>query len=477
MPYVTDHIERLAQSGQEQLADYLSKVTPESAKETLIDQIKDLDLDSLAGMIEKYVTNYTPAPAPSSILPAKYYSLDGNGPSGQWDAEHYTTLGEEIIRTSKVACFTVAGGQGSRLGYDGPKGCFPTSCVMNKPLFEIFAHSILGTQKKYDAVIPWYIMTSPLNHDATVQFFGEHNYFGLDSKNVMFFQQGVMPSIDAQSGQILMSDPIHLATNPDGHGGAFTALAISGALEDMKQRGIEHMSYFQVDNPHAMVVDPIFIGLHAHAPDSSGEFSSKMVAKSSWDEKVGVFCEVDGRTEIIEYSDLSEELAKQVDPNGNLAFNAGSIAIHIISVGFIDKIVSDPDYALPFHRANKKVSYFDLATGRAVIPEGNNAVKLEKFVFDGIPLAANSIVVETDRIEEFAPVKNQTGADSIESSRLIQSERAARWLEAAGVEIPRDENGQVDACIEISPLTATCAADLKSCDLPDSIEPGSSVVL
>jgi len=477
MQYVTDTIERLAQSGQNQLADYLTKVTPDSAKEMILDQIKDIDLDSLADMIDKYVLNFEDADIPSSIEPAKYYSLDGHGPSGDWERAKYKALGEQIIKASKVACFTVAGGQGSRLGYEGPKGCFPTSCIQNKSLFEIFAHSIIGSQKKYNAVIPWYIMTSPLNHDATVQFFGEHQYFGLDSNNVNFFQQGVMPSIDAKSGQILMSDPVHLATNPDGHGGAFQALSLSGALSDMQERGIEHMSYFQVDNPHTMVVDPTFIGLHAHAPDSSGEFSSKMVAKAYWDEKVGVFCNVDGRTEIIEYSDLSEDLAKQTNSMNNLAFNAGSIAIHAISVSFISKIVSDPNYALPFHRAIKKVSHFDLATGLGVIPEENNAVKLEKFVFDGIPLAEKSIVVETDRVEEFAPVKNQTGADSIESSQLIQTERAARWLEAVGVIIPRDQDGVVEASIEISPLTATCVEDLKSCDLPAAIESGSTVLL
>ncbi|MDF1808832.1 MAG: UDPGP type 1 family protein [Phycisphaerales bacterium] len=477
MQYVNDTIERLAQSGQHQLADYVTKVTPDSAKEMIIDQIKNIDFDSLAIMIDKYVLNFEDSKIPSSIEPAKYYSLDGKGPTGEWDGAKYKALGEEIIRASKVACFTVAGGQGSRLGYEGPKGCFPTSCVQNKPLFEIFAHSIIGSQKKYNAIIPWYIMTSPLNHDATVQFFGEHDYFGLDSNNVKFFQQGVMPSIDAKSGQILLSDPVHVATNPDGHGGAYQALLVSGALSDMQHRGIEHMSYFQVDNPHAMVVDPTFIGLHAHAPDSSGEFSSKIVAKSSWDEKVGVFCNVDGRTEIIEYSDLSEDLAKQLNSENRLAFNAGSIAIHIISTRFINKIVSDPDYALPFHRANKKVSHFDLSTGLGVIPEENNAVKLEKFVFDGIPLASNSIIVETDRVEEFAPVKNQTGADSIESSRLIQTERAARWLEAVGVSIPRDQDGNVEATIEISPLSATCVEDLKSCDLPASIESGTTVII
>ncbi len=472
MTTMTDLITQLEACHQHHLVDYLSKVMPESARKAIAAQLGEIDLDQLGIMIEKYVRNYTPAASAGKIAPAQYYSLDGD-----WDKASFKAKGEELIRASKIACFTVAGGQGSRLGYDGPKGCYPASCVTGKPLFAIFAEGILASQEKYDAVIPWYIMTSPLNHDATKSFFAEHDYFGLDAGNVQFFQQGVMPSLDATTGEILLADPMHLATNPDGHGGAFKALSVSGALADMRTRGIEHMSYFQVDNPHAMVVDPVFLGLHAFATDSSGEFSSKMVAKASWDEKVGVFCDVDGVTQVIEYSDMPEELAKQINEDGTLAFNAGSIAIHAIGVGFIDKIVSNPEYALPFHRALKKVAYFDLSIGQTVTPSENNAVKLEKFVFDGIPLAAKSIVAETDRVEEFAPVKNATGNDSVESSKAIQSERAARWLESAGVKIPRKADGTVDAIIEISPMIALCPEDLSSVDLPDSIEPGATVTL
>lgn len=481
MPELQTPIEELCKKlelcGQGHLARYLGGVTPQSARETIASQIEAIDLDELNDLIERYITNPAPTPPPSSIEPAPYYALDGSGPSGDWDSDRYRAAGEQLIREGKVACFTVAGGQGSRLGYEGPKGCYPTSCVNEKPLFQIFAESIRANEIRYDCEIPWYIMTSPLNHEATVSFFEGHNCFGLRRDQVMFFNQGVMPSLDAKSGEMLMSDPIHLATNPDGHGGSFKALHVSGALGDMQSRGIEHVSYFQVDNPHARVVDPVFLGLHASAPDSSGEFSSKMVAKASWDEKVGVFCSVDGRTEIIEYSDLDESLAKRTEPSGRLSFNAGSIAIHAISVAFIDRIINDKSAALPYHRAIKKVPYFDLSTGRPGEPTSNNAIKLEKFVFDAIPIAGRSIVVETDRVEEFAPVKNATGTDSIVSSKQIQSQRSARWLETNGVHVPWNSDGSVNATIEISPLTATCADDLAGKDLPDSIEPGSTVVL
>lgn len=468
---------QLDKSGQSHLSTYLQGVTPESAKIAIMDQIDEVDLDELSVLIERYIKNPSKDTAPREIAPARCYTLDGQGPCGAWDRDAYRVKGEELIREGNVACFTVAGGQGSRLGYDGPKGCFPTSCVNEKSLFQMFAEAIRANELKYGCTIPWYVMTSPLNHEATVAFFESYDCFGLSRDQVMFFNQGVMPSLDAQSGQILMRDPMHLATNPDGHGGSFKALMVSGALDDMKRRGIEHVSYFQVDNPQAMVVDPVFIGLHAFAPDSSGEFSSKMVSKISWDEKVGVFCSVDGRTEIIEYSDLDEDLAKQTHEDGTLAFNAGSIAIHVISVSFIERVLNDPSATLPYHKALKKVPHFDLATGLMVTPDTNNAVKLEKFVFDGIPIASRSIVVETDRIEEFAPVKNATGNDSIESSKQLQSQRAAQWLIERGVSVPMNTDGSVNATIEISPMTALCSQDLEGIDLPENIEPGATVVL
>ena len=481
MPQMSTTIDQLCQKlescGQSLLSHYLQGVTPEKAQRALAEQIESIDLDELSSLIERYITHYQTPPAPGSVKPAPYYALDGSGPSGGWDRDVFHAKGEKLIKAGNVACFTVAGGQGSRLGYDGPKGCYPTSCVNEKPLFQIFAESIRKNELKHGCVIPWYIMTSPLNHEATVSFFEQHDCFGLKHDQIMFFNQGVMPSLDAKSGEMLLRDPMHLATNPDGHGGSFKALQTSGALDDMKQRGIEHVSYFQVDNPHANVVDPVFLGLHAFAPDSSGEFSSKMVAKASWDEKVGVFCDVDGSTQVIEYSDLDEQLAKQTEDNGRLSFNAGSIAIHVIGVAFIERVLGDADSALPYHRALKKVAYFDIETGRPVEPEANNAVKLEKFVFDGIPVADRSIVVETDRVEEFAPVKNATGTDSIESSKQLQSLRAARWLQANGVKVPFNDDGTVNATIEISPLTAVCPEDLREAELPESIEPGATVVL
>lgn len=456
--------------GQGHLARHAATLSG-PVKARFIAQVDELDPDELAGLVERFVRNPQPETTPTGLEPAPMIRL---GDASREPARH---TGEVLIRAGKVACFTVAGGQGSRLGFEGPKGCFPAGCATGKPLFQIFAEGVLGAQRRFEAAVPWYIMTSPLNHEETVAFFASHGHFGLDSGAVRFFPQGVMPSFDKDSGRVLLAEPGVLATSPDGHGGAFRALRVSGALDDMRRRGVEHLSYFQVDNPHARPVDPVFLGLHTSSPDSSGQFSSKVVAKSSWDEKVGVFCKADGRTRVIEYSDLPETLARQTGADGSLRFIAGSIAIHAVSVDFIDTISGDPDFALPFHRALKKVPHYDPDTGNHADPAHPNAVKLERFVFDAIPMAEKSIVVETSRLEEFAPVKNATGADSIESSKALQTERNAGWLEVRGVTVPRRPDGSVNAVIEISPLTAQDASELAPSDLPESIKPESTVVL
>jgi UDP-N-acetylglucosamine/UDP-N-acetylgalactosamine diphosphorylase len=248
----------------------------------------------------------------------------------------------------------------------------------------------------------------------------------------------------------------------------------------MRSRGIEHISYFQVDNPLVRAIDPLFVGLHAAAPDSSAEMSSKMVAKAYAEEKVGVFCESGGKTMVVEYSDLPADLARQTNPDNSLRFNAGSIAIHLISVAFVEKLTKDAHhFALPYHRADKKVPHVDLKTGQVVQPASPNGVKLETFVFDAIPLAERSIVLETSRAEEFAPIKNADGVDSAATSHRLQSNRAARWLEACGVSVPRNGQGETDARIEISPLTALSADDLRSVTmkLPRTIDRGAELVL
>ncbi|MEL7473306.1 MAG: UDPGP type 1 family protein, partial [Planctomycetota bacterium] len=430
-------------------------------------------LERVPQWVERYVRAKPSYDLPANVEPAPYYAANDSS----WDRARYRAAGEALLREGKVACFTVAGGQGSRLGFDGPKGCYPAGAVTGKPLFQVFAEGIRATGAQYGKTPPWYIMTSPLNHEATVAFFHEHDHFGLDPDAVSFFEQGAMPSFDLRTARILLAEKGRVATNPDGHGGALKALVKSGAIADMTSRGVEHISYFQVDNPTVRVADPLFLGLHATAPDSSGEMSSKMIPKAYAEEKLGLFCAVDGKVGVIEYSDLPMERQRETTPDGRLRFLAGSIAIHAMSVAFVEKLGGDTEFALPFHRAEKKVPCVDPETGAPTQPAEPNGIKLEQFVFDALDFCEQSIVLETDRVEEFAPIKNAEGNDSPETSARFQTRKATRWLVAAGVKVPRDADGEPDCTLEIGPLTALDADDLKAAELPNQIEPGARLAL
>ena len=469
---------RLQSIGQEHLLRFRDELTL-AQQAVLFEQIEALDFEALPGWIERYVRSRAIFELPERIEPPVWYPRDSKSKRRSYDASRFRAIGEALIRAGKVAAFCVAGGQGTRLGWDGPKGTYPATPITRKPLFQVFAEQLLAASRRWGRSIPLYVMTSPLNHQPTVQFFESHRFFDLTREDVMFFQQGVMPSFDRATGRILLAGKGELALNPDGHGGSLRALHRSGAIDDMTRRGIEHISYIQVDNPHVRVIDPLFLGLHAAAEDSSGEMSSKMLPKTGPFEKLGNFCRVNGRTTIIEYSDLPDSLAEQRDERGDLRFGAGSLAIHCLGVEFVRRLnTATCGFALPFHRADKKVAHLDLDTGAMIEPSEPNAVKLETFVFDALPLCESSIVLETDRVEEFAPIKNLSGVDSAESSRALQIERCARWLEAAGAKVPRGAKGDCTAVIEISPLTALEANDLRGrADLPESIAAGDEVLL
>lgn len=458
-----------------------AQTLPTALREAFLARLAETDWASIRGLVDRYVLNKPSLPGMEGLAPAPYYPADPASPVRPYDAARYRRAGERLLSEGKVAAFVVAGGQGTRLGFEGPKGCYPATPVRRKPLFQVFAEQVLAAQRRYGRSLAWYVMTSPLNHEETVSFFRRHNSFGLSPDDVRFFQQGVMPTFEMGTGRILLAAPGVPATNPDGHGGSLRALAESGALAEMRSRGVEHISYFQVDNPLVKVFDPLFIGLHAEAPDSSGQMSSKMVLKTGPEEKVGVFCRArtarGERTVVIEYSDLPAELARARDPDGSLLFAAGSIAVHLLGVSFVDRLNTDPSFALPWHRAEKKTACIDPETGRAIEPREPNSVKLERFVFDALAFCESSIVLQTRREEEFAPIKNASGVDSAESSRALQSARAARWLASAGVAVPMKPDGTPDCTLEISPLTALEPADLKRARLPERIERGASVAL
>lgn len=495
---------RLRAVHQDHVLQFYPSLSPERQRR-LLESVASIDLEQVPTWAREYVLGKPAAAVGGTngrIEPAACYSLAAN-PGGAsaagasaigssenkaWDRAAYHARGVEVIAAGKVAAFTVAGGQGTRLGSDAPKGCYPAGAVSNKPLFACLADWILAAQHRYakaskQLVIPWYIMTSPINHDATVAFFQKHGFFGLRESDVMFFRQGVLPSFDMATGKLLLDQHDALAVNPDGHGGSLKALAASGALADMHKRGIEQLSYTQIDNPLVRVIDPTFIGLHCFAPDSSGQMSSKMVKKAHAGEKVGVLCRVDNKTQVIEYSDMPKDLTEATLPDGTLKFNAGSIAIHVISTKFLDSLASSKTgFGLPLHRAEKKVPFVNLSNGQRVEPEKANAVKLEMFVFDALPLCESSIVLETDRIEEFAPIKNADGpgaTDSPSTCRQIQTQRAASWLDAAGLgkAVPRTPTptSEPDCTLELPPTSALEPADLRGRSV--HIPPGGRVII
>ena len=428
--------------------DQLSKNSAELSK-----QIKALDWNELTSALNECIFQKEEANLPAQYGPATYFPLAPENAEQKTLYDKAFKHGEVLIRSGRTAAFTVAGGQGTRLGYDGPKGTLPVSPIKNKPLFQLFAEQIRGIAEKYEVMIPWYIMCSPLNLEATTSHFEKNNYYGLGKENLKFFAQGVMPVTDFD-GNLLLASADSLALSPNGHGGSLKALIDSGSIADMAQRGIEHVSYFQVDNPLVSIINPLFIGLHDL---QTSDMSSRSLTKTGPFEKLGNFVSTGDRISIIEYSDLPEEKALEKEEDGRIKYRAGSPAIHVLRRVFIEQFASG-EIKLPYHRAEKKVAHLN-ENGDLVTPEKPNAVKFETFVFDALPLAKNPLILEADRIEEFSPVKNKTGIDSLESSRSDQSKRARRWIEKAGYTVNEEST------VEISPRTFPSAHDLQGADL------------
>ena len=298
-------------------------------------------------------------------------------------------------------------------------------------------------------MIPWYIMCSPLNLEATISHFEENSYYGLAKEDIKFFAQGVMPATDFE-GNLLLASKDSLALSPNGHGGSLKALIDSGSIKDMADREIQHVSYFQVDNPLVSTINPLFIGLHDL---QKSDMSSRSLTKTGPFEKLGNFVSIGDRISIIEYSDLPEEKALEKDESSQIKYRAGSPAIHILRRDFIEQFASG-EIKLPYHRAEKKVAHVD-ENGQLVTPDQPNAVKFETFVFDALPFAKNPLILEADRGEEFSPVKNMTGVDSLESSRADQIQKAKNWLSKAG------HKYREDSIVEICPKSFPYPEDIQ----------------
>lgn len=355
------------------------------------------------------------------------------------------TAGWEALRAGRVALCTVAGGQASRLGFDGPKGAYPLGPVSGASLFQQLAGQVGRLRWRSGARLPWIIQTGPDNHDATQAYFARRSWFGLGRASLSFVCQGTLPAL-SPDGQLLQAAPGRLFRNPDGHGGFYQALAGAGLFDRLRSDGVDLLFYCQVDNPLARLGDPAFLGHHLQA---GAEMSIKVVEKREPDEKVGLVVLRQGRACIIEYSDLSAELARQRDSDGRLEFRAGNIAIHAFDLAFAERMASAE---LELHLARKKVPA--LASGGG--PVERDGVKFETFVFDALPLARRVLVQTCEREEEFSPVKNRAGGDSVATSRAALDRRARRWCVAAGVEVPPD------GLVELAPGLALDQADFAS---------------
>ncbi|MCC5833129.1 MAG: UDPGP type 1 family protein [Opitutales bacterium] len=450
----TDLRQAFEQAGQGHVFRFWDQLD-ESQQSNLLSEAAEIDLEEINRLSDTLVMGGQEESFDSDGLePAPYRAHPSNGgDAALW--QRAREVGEEALRGGKVAAFVVAGGQGTRLGYNAPKGTFPVTPVSQKSLFQVFAEKIRAAEIRYETQIPWLIMTSNANYEATVEAFEQADYFGLKKENVRFFRQGRLPAVDGK-GKILLEDKDSIAMSPDGHGGSLRALVRSGAIAEMKKRGVSTISYFQVDNPLVHCIDPTFVGFHLM--EGSAEMSSKMIPKAYSTEKVGHFCTQNGQTKVIEYSDMPESLQEAKDAEGKLRFIAGSIAIHVISVDFVEKMGGDnSDLNLPFHLAHKKINHVDEA-GKSVSPQKPNGYKFEMFVFDALPFASDPVIIETRREDEFSPVKNAEGLDSPKTCSEDQLRQFTRWTLAAGLDLATDVTGLPAIRFEVSPLFADSEA-------------------
>jgi UDP-N-acetylglucosamine/UDP-N-acetylgalactosamine diphosphorylase len=443
-------LNKLRPAGQDHLLAFWHRLNADEQRQ-LAQQIDDIDIDLFRDLQAEFrgsssgenTANRQWAELASRAVPPPAMRLDGSGVRFSPDAAR--AVGAELLRAGQVAMILVAGGLGTRLGFDQPKGIFPLGPLSNRTLFQIILEQLLAVTRRYDVRIPLYVMTSPATDEITRQYLAENRWFGLAPEDCRIFCQGTMWAVDDRFERLLLESPGSLFLGPDGHGGMLAALAKSGCLADAQQRGVAHFFYGQIDNPLLQVCDELFLGSHVLA---GSEMTTQVVPKREALERVGNVVSVDGKVMVIEYSDLPEDFARQTNADGSLKLWAGNLAVHALDVDFLARAARQKN-ALPFHQAKKKVRCFD-ASGAIVEPDTPNAIRFEKFIFDLLPLAKNALVVEADAAEAFAPVKN-SDADATDNPRLAKTAmmaQARRRLRAAGVQIADD------IAVEINPLWA-----------------------
>jgi UDP-N-acetylglucosamine/UDP-N-acetylgalactosamine diphosphorylase len=422
---------RLEEHGQEHMIAAVEAVNG-AEQATLVQQLEGIDFAELRTLYAKRdQKDALPERSCIAKLPVPVSSED--------ERDAFWQTGEKAFMAGRVAFLMVAGGQGTRLGFDQPKGVFPIGPVSKKPLFRIHAEKVIALNRRYGRRFPLLVMTSPATDSATREYFRRKNFFRLPPEDVWFFCQGTMPALDLATGKLLLEAPGQLCLSPDGHGGTITALASSGILKRLQEQGINTIYYFQVDNPLVNLADTTFLGRHQ---THEAQVSSKVLPKAGPLERVGNFALVNGRCAMIEYSDLPKEWAHETDESGQLLFWAANPAIHLFDVDFLGAIAKDVD-RLPWHVARKKVPHVG-----NMQPATENGLKFERFIFDALPQAERWTVLPTERADEFAPVKNKDGVDSPATARELMSNQAVRWLRSLGVEVAEG------ITVEIDPLLA-----------------------
>ena len=444
----SDIRERYKSAGQEHVFDCCDSLTS-SEKAGLLSQLKEIQIEKIPSLLSA-------ASAEASNDSSNGYIEPFSGPVGRSTEETLVKqsrqTGMEAIRRGEVAALVLAGGQGTRLGFDGPKGMYDIGLRSGRTLFQMTAERIKKlcelASEGGPVTIPFYIMTSPLNHAATQEYLSSNNYFGLDAKNVFLFPQGMLPCL-TEEGKVIMESAGTVAMAPDGNGGIYPSLLASGALGDMTTRGIRYLHVFSIDNAMVKPADPVFVG---YCIDQAADCGNKVVWKAHAHEKVGVVASKSGRPCIVEYSEISQEMAERTDKEGRLLFGAANICNHFYTIDFIQNRVL-PNIGNMYHIARKKIKYYDKERKETVTPTANNGVKLETFIFDVFPFSEKMAVLDVQRSEEFSPVKNKSGSpsDSPDTARAMISDLAKSWVVAAGGKLVGDvENG----ICEVSPLTS-----------------------
>ena len=401
--------QKCEKAGQGHLLAYFDELTGEE-QVNLLDQIEKLDI-TLLDLLKKDSKEVE-----KGILePLGAVTLE----EIQQEKEEYLQLGTKAIQAGKVGAVLLAGGQGTRLGLDKPKGMLNVGVNKELYLFEQLIHNLMQVVDQTGAWVPLFVMTSEKNNEDTVQFFKEKRFFGYNEEYVFFFVQQMAPSVNYE-GKIYMEDKGRISTSPNGNGGWFISMANAGLLKKVKELGVEWLNVFSVDNVLQKIADPIFVGAVLKHQCVSG---SKVVAKADPYEKVGVLCLEDGKPSIVEYYEMTEEMIHLRDKQGKLLYNYGVILNYLFSVEALEKIVNEN---LPTHIVEKKIPYMD-ETGNVVKPEKPNGYKFETLVLDMIHRMDNCLSFEVEREKEFAPIKNATGVDSLESARVLMKKNGIEF--------------------------------------------------